>query len=275
MKRVITLCLTILFFGSCNSDFNELQFDTISTNNDLQILYEQNHNNEYLKSLRSKFPIDSLIVGAKTDSERVKKILFWVHNQWKHDGNNEPLKGDAISILDEVKEGKNFRCVEYGIVTSACLNAVGLKTRTLGLKTADVETRRSGAGHVGSEVFLNDLNKWVFIDAQWDVIPVLNNTPLNAVEFQQAIASNNEELEIQSSKTSKDQYAKWIFPYLFYFDIAFDNTEGVNLQRKTIEGKPKLMLVPVGAPTPTIFQRENKINAFYTNSINDFYAAPE
>lgn len=276
MKQVTILSITILtLLGSCNSDFTPLQFDTISKNNELQFWYEQNNNNEYLNLLRSKYPIDSLIKDSKTDTERAKSILHWVHKQWRHDGNNEPRKRDAISILEEVKEGKNFRCVEYAVVASACLNAIGLKTRTLGLMTEDVETRKSGAGHVVSEVFLNDLNKWVFIDPQWDVIPSINDTPLNAVELQQAISSNFDELEIQSSKISKKRYADWIFPYLYYFNFSFDNREGVNVERNTIEGKYQLMLVPVGANNPRIFQRNNKIDyAIYTNSLKDFYAPP-
>lgn len=195
----------------------------------MKFWYEQNNNNEYLNLLRSKYPIDSLIKDTKTDTEKTLKILHWVHNQWQHNGNNEPRKRDAISILEEVKEGKNFRCVEYSIVATACLNAVGLKARTLGLQTKDVETRQYGAGHVVVEVFLNDLKKWVLIDGQWDAMPVLNGIPLNAVEFQKAIAKNFKELEIKtSSDLSKNHYIDWIYPYLYYFVIPFDNREGTN-----------------------------------------------
>jgi len=101
-----------------------------------------------------------------------------LHNQWQHNGNNEPHKNDVTSILEEVKEGKNFRCVEYGIVVAACLNSIGLKARQLNLKTKDVETTEYGAGHVVTEVFLNDLKKWMFIDGQFDAMPLLDGIPL-------------------------------------------------------------------------------------------------
>lgn len=104
--------------------YTTLQFDTKSTNGKLNFWYEQNINNEYLNLLRARYPIDSLVTGAKTDTEKTLKILHWVHNQWQHNGNNEPQKSDAISILEEVKDGKSFRCFEYGIVASACLNAI-------------------------------------------------------------------------------------------------------------------------------------------------------
>lgn len=206
--------------------------------------------------------------------DKTLKILNWVHNQWQHNGNNEPRKNDAISILEEVKEGKNFRCVEYGIVVAACLNSIGLKARQLNLKTKDVETTKSGAGHVVTEVFLNDLKKWVFIDGQFDAMPVLDGIPLNAVEFQKAIAENFDKLEIKtSSDIQKTYYTNWVYPYLYYFDIFFDNREGKNKQ--SIDEKTSLMLVPLGAKCPTVFQIRFPLDHFkYTYSLEDFYVQP-
>lgn len=257
--------------------YTTLQFADQLEINQFNFWYEQNNNNPYLNLLRSKHAIDSLINTTETDTERVLKILNWVHKQWKHNGNNVPAKSDAISILEEVGQGKNFRCVEYGIVATACLNAVGLKSRTLSLKTKDVEIRPYGAGHVLLEVFLNDLKKWVLIDAQWDAMPVLNGIPLNAVEFQKAISENYDVLEIRtSSLLSKRKYVDWIYPYLYYYSIAFDNREGTELEKNKINGKSALMLVPLGASNPTIFQINNKIdNCLYTNSLYDFYGEPQ
>lgn len=253
-----------------------LKFDN-TVNAKLNFWYEQNSKNEYLNRLRAKYPIDSLIKDSKTDTDRAMKILNWVHNQWAHNGNNVPNKPDAISILEEVKEGKNFRCVEYGIVSTACLNAVGLKSRTLALKTKDVERRPSGAGHVLLEVFLNDLQKWVMLDGQWDVMPVLNGIPLNAVEFQRAITERYQQLEIRSlSNISKRRYCEWIYPYLYYFDVAFDNRETTSPKAALHDGKRKLMLVPIGANNPTVFQVKGKItDCLYTNSYSDFYRPPQ
>jgi len=256
--------------------YSSLKFDTIQNSMKQKFVYEENIDNDYLIKLREKYPIDSLARQAKSDTEKVLKIINWVHNQWQHNGGNKPLKNDAISILNEAKEGKKFRCVEYGIVAVACLNSIGLKSRVLALKTKDVETRKYGAGHVLLEVYLNDLKKWVMVDGQWDAMPVLHNIPLNATELQKAISENYNELEIKSlSATSKRHYLDWIYPYLYYFDVSFDNREGTEIERINSGDKPKLMLVPLGAKNPQIFQITKKIdNCLYTNSINDFYAAP-
>ncbi len=256
-------------------DFANLQFND-ALNNEIKFWYEKNKDSEYLKLLRSKYPIEDLVRNLKSDKEKALAILNWVHNQWEHNGNNVPEKPDAISILDEAKQGKNFRCVEYGIVASACLNAIGIKTRIMGLKTKDVETRRYGAGHVVLEAYLDDLEKWAMLDGQWNAMPVLYNTPLNAVEFQKAITENYKDLKIMSlSNVSKRRYVEWIYPYLYYFDINFDNREKAMINPYSIKGKRSLMLVPAGAKNPEVFQIKYKLDHFiYTNSFKEFYSSP-
>ncbi|MFD2514627.1 transglutaminase family protein [Pontibacter locisalis] len=256
--------------------FDALKFNENQTVAAYTLLYEENQDNTYLQTLRSQYNLDAVVAGAANDTEKALSMVNWVHKQWKHNGMNEPSQPDALTILAEAKEGQQFRCVEYGIVTTAALNAIGLPARTMGLKMKEVETIEFGAGHVLLEVYLPDLKKWVMLDGQFDVMPVLNNVPLNAVELQKAIADNYDKLEIRSlSGTSKAMYTNWVYPYLYYFDVKFDNREGVAFQRETVDGKSSLMLVPVGAKVPEVFQRKYKMDRYkHTNSIIDFYQAP-
>ncbi|MBP1639208.1 MAG: transglutaminase [Bacteroidetes bacterium] len=253
-----------------------LTFDTI-TPPVIPVIYEQGSSNRYLIQLREKYKLNRIVKHADNDTERALEIMHWVHRQWKHDGYNAAKKRDALSILDAARNGNNFRCVEYGIVTAACLNAIGLKARVLSLKIKEVETTLSGAGHVATEVFLNDRKRWVLLDSQWDAMPVLNGIPLNAVEFQQAITCHYSQLTIGSlSGVSKRMYVNWIYPYLYYFNFPFDNREGRDIERKTIDGKKALMLVPVGAKNPTLFQQNRKLDyCIYTNGLKEFYASPD
>lgn len=258
-------------------EIDSISFDKAEQDFKFKFAYEKGTDNPYLQKLRAKYPIDSIAAIGKTDIEKVRHIASWVHNLWQHDGMNEPKQSDALYILDQVRQGQRFRCVEYGIVTTACLNAIGLPSRTLSLKTKNVETTPSGAGHVVMEVFLKDLNKWVMVDPQWDAIPYLENTPLNAVEFQEAI-TQKKNIDIKSSdiEFNKFQYEAWIYPYLYYFSCKFDNRENIPKEaRITINGKTDLMLVPLGAKEPTVFQRRFSINyCIYTNSLSDFYSNP-
>lgn len=85
-----------------------LQFDTLAKNKEINFWYEQSEHNPYLNLLRSKYPVDSLIKDLSSDREKASVILNWVHRQWKHDGGNEPIRNDAISILEEAREGSIF-----------------------------------------------------------------------------------------------------------------------------------------------------------------------
>ncbi|MBI3408304.1 MAG: transglutaminase domain-containing protein [Planctomycetes bacterium] len=222
----------------------------------------------YLKKLRTTFELDKVIAGKDSDYEKVQAICHWVRGRWEHNGNNEPKKSDPISILEEAAAGKRFRCVEYSVVLSGALNSLGISARVLGLMTKDVETRPSGAGHVVTEAYLRDQKKWIMVDGQWDAIPTLKDRPLNAVEFQAALAKKDPDLSVYSfSKIKSDRYFPWIAPYLYYFNARLDNSK--------FDQSPGLMLVPIGEKEPTVFQKKWPIkNMTHTHSVNSFYPTP-
>jgi transglutaminase-like putative cysteine protease len=224
----------------------------------------------YLEKLRTQFELEDVVAGDESDYDRVRSICEWVRGRWEHNGDNEPKKSDPISILEEAATGKRFRCVEYAIVVAGALEAVGIPARVLALKTEDVETRPRGAGHVVAEAWLAGKSKWIMIDGQFDVIPTLDGEPLNAVELQRALAAKKKGLDVDSlSGTKADAWFRWVAPYLYHFDTALDRRHGV------ARSPGALMLVPIGAKNPTVFQGKHPIsNMTYTSSVPAFYANP-
>lgn len=290
IPSLILLCSTILLTG-CSSFFQLINVSpsagvkNISYSQEPQnplfvFQYSDTTANEFLKELRSSYRIDKLVAEDNTEFEKIKSILDWTNSRWSHNGSNSPSKSDALTILKEAKEGKQFRCVEYGIVAAAAMNSIGIPARTLGLKSRDVEKVRRGAGHVVTEAYSKELGKWIFMDPQMNIIPVINGVPLNGVEFQREIYNKNPELKLinkQGELNSEDKrnYIKWIGKYLFYFDVLFDQKTLDSDKFKSINGMTKVTLVPVGYKEPKVFQRRYKINySFYTNSLNDFYRNP-
>ena len=253
----------------------ELKFSTTKNNPNNKILYTNDSEKSYLDSLKLKYPID--FKDSRIQIDKVLTILNWTRTRWEHRGDVSPKKNDAISILDEVKEGGRFPCFAYGIVLASQLKVSGFKSRVIYLKTKDISTSMQGGGHVATEVFIDELQKWVFVDAQFNVMPFLNDIPLNAVELQNAIRTDFDKLEFRSlDKIDKISYINFVQPYLFYFDCSFDQREGVVTERNRVNGKRSLMLVPLGTENPTSMLVWNlKIDyCEYTNSINDFYAKP-
>jgi len=290
--KVPVLIFCSLLICSCSSFYQMLKFSPSSRLKDIsylqetpnllfQFYYSDTLANDYLRELRTRYEIDVLVKEQTNDLDKIKSVLDWTSKQWTHNGANNPTKQDALTILKEAREGKQFRCVEYGIVATAALNSIGIPARTLGLKTRDVEKVMRGAGHVVSEVFSKELNKWIFIDPQFNIIPTLNGKPLNGVEFRKEIFNKNINLKLVNkqgdlSAEESENYIKWIGKYLFYFDVLFDQQTLNNSKFKSINGMTKLTLVPVGQKEPRIFQRHSKIDySYYTHSLNDFYRKPE
>lgn len=246
-----------------------------------RFFYSDTTKNEYLRKLRTNYGLNTIASNHEDEFSKIKAILNWTNKQWSHSGSNTPSKFDPISILEEAKDGNNFRCVEYGIVSAGALSSIGIQSRVLALKTSDVAKIKYGAGHVVAESYSKKFEKWIFIDGQYNAIPMLKNIPLNAVEFQKAILENIDELKIVNSKgevsnKEKEKYIKWISKYLYYFDVNFDNRNLPYEEKFKLAAKSRLMLVPLGAENPSIFQKKSEIDyCLYTNNVNDFYQKPK
>ncbi len=257
-----------------------LTFSDPNSDPSLVFIYQDHENSPELKQLLAKYHLDSVAANGTSELEKILHLMQWTHNRWKHSGTNQPSQYQTLTILEEAKSGKRFRCVEYGIVLKSVLAANGFIARTLGLKTRDVETTRIGAGHVLTEVWSDFHQKWLMLDAQFNVMPMLDNIPLNAVEFQQAIISQKDFILIDASGSVSakklEQYMSFIPYYLYYFDFKFDQREVAFGNSFKLNGNTSLMLVPDAAKIPTVFQRTIALdNLMFTNSLHDFYRNPK
>ena len=222
----------------------------------------------YLVRLRTEHKLDALVLPSDTDYQKIQKMTAWVNGLWRHNGWNEPSKSDPITILQEVKKGKRFRCVEYSVVLAGALNSLGIKARVLSIRTQDMETRRSGAGHVVVEAYLKDEGRWIMADGQFGVIPTLDGRPLDAVELQDALARKAPGLSVFSAAGEPAQgWFNWVAPYLYHFTVRFDDRFD-----DPMPSSRSLMLLPIGAQEPKIFQRRDPItDTTYTHAIAAFY----
>jgi transglutaminase-like putative cysteine protease len=253
---------------------SELEWDFEEKVKPLKIIMDDPNDPNMVK-LRNEYDLEGLVSSAKDDYEKLRLITGWVQKQWRHSGNNKPSKSDPLTILKEASEGKRFRCVEYAKVVAGCARSLGMPARTLGLKRPDVETAKSGAGHVVAEVWLEQFNKWVFVDGQWGAIPEADGIPLNAVEFQDAIARENPGLKIRfAAKKDEIEYLAWVAHYLCYFDFNLNQRlYNAETEEERISGsKGKVMLVPRGVKKPKVFQRKFPItNCTYISNPKVFY----
>jgi hypothetical protein len=285
-KNFVLLTLIALLSSSCavlhrypSEKITALSFEQTQRNNKFQFTYPDAQTDTNLQRLQTNYHFDEVVKNAKSEQEKVLIMLNWVRGRWEHNGWNDAKTNNACMILERAEKGEKFRCVEYGIVLKNALLAVGLKARALGLMTRDVEITKVGAGHVLSEVWLKDKQKWALVDAQFNAMPVLDGIPLNAVELQAAIIQKKDfrfvNIKGELTPEERKKYMAFIPHYLYYSSINFDQRTLPRDKILKIDGKVALMLVPEGAKNPTVFQRKYPINyLLYTTSIADFYAAP-
>lgn len=228
------------------------------------------YDSAYLTRIKTQYNLNAFV--SITDFATIQAVARWVTGLWAHDGWRRPAQDDPLFILDEVtRRGQRFRCVEYGTVICGCLTALGIPARILYLKTSDAETRESGAGHVVAEAYLQDLRKWIFVDGQWGLIPMLDGAPLDGVELAQTLRDRADGLEMlplsSQAEADKAAYFGWIAEYLYFFDFRYwqaDASGGL--------AERAVMLTPVGVEGPRVFQRSHALHMDrYTHSVPVFY----
>lgn len=177
------------------------------------------YDKQYLGNLLNLAGFEALQNDKLPEMDIAIKLMEFTNKAWQHSGVNIPSSPDPISIIREAREGSKFRCVEYSIVLQALLSASGITSRVLYLRTEDVETRTSGAGHVVVEAYIHEFGKWVMFDPQMNLYISSGKTPLNAMEIKSNIALNKK-LSIHSSNLLlfllRRLYLKWISKYLAY-----------------------------------------------------------
>lgn len=256
-----------------------LEYLHVAENVNYSFVYKNIDNSPDLVTLKTLYRLDSVVDSGNSEFENILHLLKWTNGRFRHDGSNNPSQPNTLTILKEASEGRRFTCVEYATVLRTVLASQDFNARVVGLMTKDVETTRYGAGHVLTEVWSTQYNKWFLLDPQFNIVPVLDNVPLNAVEFQNAIAQKSDfqliDVNGRVSRKRERSYLSFITPYLYYMDTRFDQREVGFDSLLYVNGKIGLMLVPVGAKNPTVFQRNTRIGwAEYTNNINDFYRKP-
>ena len=214
-------------------------------------------NSETLRTLRETYKLDAIVAGAADDLDRIRRMCRWVHGRTSHQGWDGDLPSDALGLLQVAEKGGQWRCVEYGIVLAGCLNAVGIPARQVGGRARDAETIAVGAGHVFAEAWIVDRQRWMFVDAQMDIVGLdSDGTPMNSVEFRNSL----------SRPTPPIPYPLGLAFCMNYFVTGFEADDGT---------RTSIMLGPVGSKMPTKFQRVlSRAPDRFTHRLADMYAPP-
>ena len=223
---------------------------------------------EYLEKLRREYELEGLVSNCGSCFDKIVTVAKWVSGLWEHVSYGEPDKRDPYTILEQVtKQGKRFRCVEYGIVTAGCLNALGIPARSVVLKTEDSETRDNGAAHVVCEAYDTDRESWLCIDVQCGAVPLVSGEPVSVYRLGKALDDDSSELSVMWINDrygmTDGEYFGWVGDYIYDLDSVC-----------WAGGKSRrIMFVPEGGREVRVFQKKYNVKVDrYLRTEAEFYS---
>lgn len=190
-------------FTVCHEDNPELRV------NELFPAFE-NLDDPAFQRLRERYDLDAVVSGIADEFDRILALRHWIHESIRIEDDNPTrvVHQYAFDILDAALDGGGFHCAHFSIVQSAILNAYGYICRRLG---AGDGRRERGRYHGVNEVWVNELTKWVLIDAKYDLHFEKDGLPLSALEMRDEVLKN-EAADVQRSYGPQREYRQKDFP---------------------------------------------------------------
>ncbi|MEW5802490.1 MAG: transglutaminase-like domain-containing protein [bacterium] len=155
--------------------------------NELFPAYEDYYSPRVWK-LREQYNLDRLIAEEPDEFRRIMLLRHWVHSSMPIDDYDYThTRMDPFAILDAARAGGKFNCAQFSVVQHAVLNSFGYVARCLGIGPGRGEKEDLDGHHAVNEVWVNTLNKWVLVDAKYDLHFEKQGIPLSALEIRDAV----------------------------------------------------------------------------------------
>lgn len=271
MKYVLCIIAALFLLSACSvPTAPELNYQT-ETPEDTFVYQWADPQDAYYQRMRNEVGLDSVVAGAENDLDKASKIAVWVSGLWIHK-THTPGRIDPITLIQGAKSGERYSCIEYSSVVAASLIALGIPARVIGLWQEGCETMNRGSSHVAAEFYYSAKRKWVMVDGQWGMIPILNGNPLSAFELYEALAEGNQGVDgvTDIPEIKKQRFFDWILPYLYYFQTRLDQ------RYPWYHTGTQLILKPIGAISPEVREHDYPVyNAEFSTYVQAYYPTPE
>jgi hypothetical protein len=145
---------------------------------------------ENFKDLPSKDQLDLFL-----------KLCDWTHRQWKHSNPDPYPLSNAIDILADIRAGRTGGfCGQYGYVLGDVLKSMGY----FAVRYVEL-TGPKGQGHFVVEVWSEQFNKWMVLDADQDLYFEIKDTqvPANAYEIRDSMLKKDGKVLARSADDSR------------------------------------------------------------------------
>ena len=192
-------------------------------------------NDSVLQTIRAYFQTD-YIAGAGSETERLKNVMFWVHDRLKHRGNFlPPTRRSAIPLVEGCKragrDGMNARGI--AIVLCELYQALGWPARFITCQSKFYTIDPDAT--VVTVVWSFSLQKWVMMDASMAAyVTDENGLLLHPGEIRQRMKDgrplllNKEANWNHQKKVKKEDYLDhYMAKNLYYMSGYLDNAPGI------------------------------------------------
>lgn len=144
-----------------------------------------------LKELRTRYRLDEVVKGAKTELEIICKLAAWSSQQWKWKEWHLDEFYPAWNALDILKKGPDGKpvggfCQQYDLVFLQACESFGFVGRDISISSGRLG-RPTTIGHEPMEIWSNQFRKWIWVDGTAAYYPqdVATGVPLSLLEVRQ------------------------------------------------------------------------------------------
>lgn len=143
--------------------------DVFEKTNHTSLSFRYEFDKEKAETLDDLYHINE-VAGTGSDLEKALRLLAWVHDTIKHDGETLPdipiTSIDLLAYAYQKQHECGINCRLMSTVLSECLLAIGLCARNVYLMPY---SPYDCDNHVATNVYINDLNKWILIDPTFNL----------------------------------------------------------------------------------------------------------
>lgn len=195
-----------------------------------------------LHSTRDRYNLHSVIAGKHSQIEILAALNDWTRRQWIHgtNGSVDFRRFDANTVIAAAKSGARFSCQVASMTFAQLAASIGYQARLISLSN-----NREDSYHAVSEVWIDDFDKWVVFDTDFNVYYTDGSgSPLNVLELHQALISGRftgitvmkgsyrpEAFDIEEARSQP-----LLLPYYRYFYVDMRNDWMTNVY---FQGHPK------------------------------------
>jgi hypothetical protein len=170
-----------------------------------------------LVALRSKYNLDS-VAGNGDEISRMKKLLYWVHNEVRHDGNSfNPPSRNAVDLITVCqKENRGVNCRMMATILRDVYQSEGMPTRIV---TCMPKDSADNDCHVITAVWSKTLNKWVWMDPTFNAyVTDSKGNLLNIAEVRERLVSGKmDDLVVNDDANWNNKNKETKAAYLGYY----------------------------------------------------------